>query len=58
MTYVGAREETAEQMKSTLAYPDVPEAVAPRFGGLESALESIQQRGRCSVDSGEFDLAS
>jgi serpin B len=45
MTYVGAREETATQMKSTMAYPDVPEAVSPRFGALELALESIQQEG-------------
>ena len=45
MTYVGAREETAEQMKATLAYPAVPETVAPLFGGLESALDSIQREG-------------
>jgi len=45
MTYVGAREETAAQMKATLSYPAEPEAVAALFGGLESALESIQQEG-------------
>lgn len=45
MTYVGAREETAAQMKAVLMYPGLSGEVPELFGGLGSALEAIQQEG-------------